>query len=113
MSNGPEIHNYTTPITTPSDESEFDLDYWTGAAFSTRKITWANLNAAVTGTNIGNADLTSSVAARSYTLFGDTASDELVFKNNSGFNSLVINGAGDVYYKGFGNIGRSTCCSLD
>jgi hypothetical protein len=42
--------------------------------------------------NLGNANLTADAAERSYTLFGNTASDKLIFQNLAGSDILTIFG---------------------
>lgn len=46
----------------------------------------------VASTNLGNANLTADAAERSYTLFGNTASDKLIFQNLAGADIISLYG---------------------
>jgi hypothetical protein len=52
--------------------------------------------ATLSSSNLGNANLTADAAERSYTLFGNTANDKLIFKNLAGDNILNIYGSGQI-----------------
>jgi len=51
-----QINQYPITAVTIEDESFFDIDQWTGAAFESQKVP-ATLMASVFGVNIGNSDL--------------------------------------------------------
>jgi len=58
--------------------------------------------AAVSASNLGNANLTANAAERSYTLFGNSSSDKLIFKNLAGTDIFRIYGNCDIDYRGGG-----------
>jgi len=92
----------------------FDISYETSpGVFQSQKADIALVNSAITAVNLGNSDLIADASARSYSLFGDTDSEELAFLNNSGDRSLIINGAGDVYNRGNTNSTGNTFFGLD
>jgi len=92
----------------------FDITYEISAGvFQSQKADLALLNSVISGTNLATANLVSDLQARTYSLFGDTSSEELAFQNNSGVKSLVINGAGDVYNRGAGAASGATVFGLN
>lgn len=104
----PKTTDYTL-ATVINSGSFFDISQEVSpGVYESQKVPISLMNSEFTGTNIATANLTADTAIRSYTLFGDTASEQLVFKNNSGYNILNINGAGDVYSKGIENIAGNT-----
>jgi hypothetical protein len=50
------IHNYPNEAFQINDEDFYDVDYWNGAAWETRKISGLTLKTALAGSNIYNAD---------------------------------------------------------
>lgn len=105
---GQKITDYTLATAIDSN-SFFDISqYISPGVYESQKVPISLMNSVFKGTNLGSANLTADAAIRSYTLFGDTESEQLVFKNNSGFNILNINGDGDVYSKGIENIAGNT-----
>jgi hypothetical protein len=50
----------------------------------------------VASTNLGNANLTADAAERTYTLFGNTASDKLIFQNLASEDILTLYGNGSI-----------------
>ena len=60
--------------------------------------------ATVSAPNLGSSNLTANAAERSYTLFGNSSSDKLIFKNLAGNNLLTMLGSSYMY---FGYVGSS------
>lgn len=96
---GNKISTYTA-ITTLANGDKMDWSKDMGAGvYATRSITYANLLAELnadltfpTPSNLGNANLTADANARTYTLFGNTASQYVQFLNTDSRNILKLKG---------------------
>lgn len=108
-----EINEYVDSAVVPHNLAEFDMDNWTGSVFLSTRIKWQDIQAAVTGLNLSNSNLASTDAVRTFTLLGNTDAEQLAFKNSDGFNSLVINGAGDAFNHGLQGVTTNTVFGLN
>jgi hypothetical protein len=104
-----EINQYLNEILTVDNDSFLDVDQLISpGVYQSSKLRFSTLNSLITGNNIGNSNQVSTDNVRTFSLIGDLETDQFVFKNDSGFNSLTINGAGDVFNKGALNTGGDT-----
>lgn len=93
---GLKIHEYPIEAFQINDEDYYDVDYWNGASFESRKISGATLKAELTGgsTNIYNSDGTLS-GVRVVTLDGNSLSfDDTTGKIQLNGNTILIEGSG-------------------
>lgn len=95
-----KINEYLDSAIVPDALAEFDMDNWIGGVFVSTRIKFSDLNASLTGVNLGSSDLTQSDTVRTFTLSSDEVGGFLQFENQTGNKSLTINGQCDVYNHG-------------